>query len=145
MLLADARSAVMPGIEETVSRIAITLTGEMGGETFHETISGADMNITTDIEQVLLDALAGGRNKSYKTSLDIDYTALDQRIADINNALSFGPADATFTLTPVENGEPQLTYTEGTRRHGHRRAGHPSSSCARRSRRATTRPASRRR
>lgn len=113
MLLADARSAVMPGIEETVSRIAITLTGEMGGETFHETISGADMNITTDIEQVLLDALAGGRNKSYKTSLDIDYTALDQRIADINNALSFGPADATFTLTPVESGEPQLTYTEG--------------------------------
>lgn len=61
MLLADARNVIMPGIEETVSRIAISLTGEMGGVAFHESITGADMGITTDIEQVLLDALAGGK------------------------------------------------------------------------------------
>lgn len=112
MLLADARNVIMPGIEETVSRIAISLTGEMGGVAFHESITGADMGITTDIEQVLLDALAGGKNKSYQTSLDIDYEALDRRIAEINNTLSFGPTDATVTLNPVENGEPELIYTE---------------------------------
>lgn len=111
--LAEVRDILMPGIEQTVSRIAISLTGEMGGESFYETISGADMNISTDIEQVLLDALVGGRNKSYNTTLSIDYEALDRRIAAINSALSFGPADATFSLTMDEDGKPNLVYTEG--------------------------------
>lgn len=111
--LAEVRDILMPGIEQTVSRIAISLTGEMGGESFYESISGADMNISTDIEQVLLDALVGGRNKSYNTTLSIDYEALDRRIAEINSALSFGPADATFSLTMDEDGKPNLVYTEG--------------------------------
>ena len=111
--LAEAREILMPGIEQTVSRIAIVLTGEMGGESFHESISGADMNISSDIEQVLLNALAGGKGKSYSTALSIDYDALDRRIAEINNALSFGPSDATFSLTVGTDGRPDLVYTDG--------------------------------
>lgn len=109
----EARGVLMPGIEQTVSRIAISLTGEMGGQSFHESISGADMNITTDIEQVMLNALSGGRGQQYYTTLAIDYAALDARIAEINNALAFGPADASCSLSVGDNGKPNLVYTEG--------------------------------
>ena len=111
--LVDARQLLMPGIEQTVARIAITLSGDLGGQAFHETISAADMNISSDIEQVLLNALAGGKAKSYNTTLAIDYTALDSRIAEISSALTFGPSDATFSLSVGEDGEPNLIYTEG--------------------------------
>ena len=111
--LDEARQLLMPGIEQIVSRIAITLTGDLGGQTFHESISAADMNISSDIEQVLLNALAGGKGKSYNTALAIDYTALDSRIAEISSALTFGPTDATFSLSVGEDGEPNLVYTDG--------------------------------
>jgi len=113
MSLAQAREALMPGIEQTVQRIAIALTGEMGGQTFHQSISASDMNISSDIEQVLLDALAGGKGKTYSSTLAIDYESLDRRIAEINNTLAFGPQDATFTIEPRDNGKPKLNFVEG--------------------------------
>ena len=109
MTIDQARSVVSPAIEQNIAQIAITLAGEG----FSERITGEQMNASSDLEQVLSTALAGGANESYTTTLSLDYAALDARITDINAALSFGATDATFTLEASESGKPQLNYVEG--------------------------------
>lgn len=110
---AEARSIVTPGIDLTVERIVVTLTGNMGTESFRKVISGTDMNITTDLEDVMLTALAGKKNEAYHTTFIVDYDTVRARIQEINSELSFGPADASFEFTTNSKGKTSINYIEG--------------------------------
>lgn len=109
MTIDQARTVIEPAIDQKIASICITLAGEG----FSETITGEQMNASSDLEQILSNALIGGENGNYATKLSLDYTALASRISEINASLSYGATDATFTLEVNDKGKPQLNYIEG--------------------------------
>ena len=110
MTIDQSRDVVSPSVTQDIQKINITLNGDG----FSETISGEQMEASSNLEEILSEALAGGNGKSYKTSITIDYLALSSRIKEINSTLSHGATDATFALEEDSNGKPHITYTEGT-------------------------------
>lgn len=111
--MAQAKDVVLPGINQTMERIAVTLSGSMGTETFKKTITGPDMNITTDLDTLLTSALSGKKNEAYHTTFIVDYDAVKGKIQEINSELSFGPADASFEFTTNSKGKTSIVYNEG--------------------------------
>lgn len=109
----EAKDIVTPGIDQTVERIAVTLTGNMGDESFRKVITGPEMNISTDLDDILLVALSGKRNGTYHTTFIVDYDAVKAKIQEINSELSFGPADASFEFTTNSKGKTSINYIEG--------------------------------
>ena len=106
----EARALLMPGIDYTLANVAVTLQTD----SFTEMITGPQMDATSDVEAVLTEALAGGANKSYYTKVLYDTEALDSRIAEINENLSFGPTEPTFTVELSSSGKPEFNYVPGT-------------------------------
>ena len=93
-----------------LERIAITLsTAELNA-----TITGADMGATTDLNEVIEQALSGGANQSYSTKVSIDEAALASRIDAINQTTSKPPVDASVTMDFSSSGKPTPNYSEGT-------------------------------
>ena len=109
MRIDEARTAVMPTIDEDIKKINITLTGEG----FTEQITGEELEASSNIEDILSQALSGNANSSYSTTISLDYDALSSRIKEINAAFEHGATDATFTLNVDEKGKPTINYTEG--------------------------------
>lgn len=111
-------SEVRPLLEANEStfleRIAITLSSEE----INATISGKDMNATTNLEEVIEQALTGGKNQSYSTTVRIDETALSSCIDAINQTSSMPPVDATVTMEFSSSGKPTPQYTDGTPGYG---------------------------
>ena len=105
---------VRPQLESNEStmleRIAITLSSAE----LNATITGADMSATTNLDEVIAQALSGGANQSYSTTVSIDETALASRIDRINQTTSKPPVDATATMDFTSSGKPAPKYTEGT-------------------------------
>ena len=105
---------VRPQLESNEStmmeRIAITLSSAE----LNATITGADMNVSSNLNEVIEQALAGGANQNYSTKISIDETALSNRIDAINQTSSKPPVDASATMDFSSSGKPSPQYVEGT-------------------------------
>jgi len=93
-----------------LERIAITLSSAE----LSATITGADMSATTNLNEVIEQALTGGANQSYSTVVAIDEAALATRIDAINQTSSKPPVDASVTMDFSSSGKPTPQYIEGT-------------------------------
>jgi len=93
-----------------LERIAITLSSTE----LNATITGADMSATTNLNEIIEQALTGGANQSYFTAVSIDEAALATRIDAINQTSSKPPVDASATMDFSSSGKPTPQYIEGT-------------------------------
>ncbi|MDP3446549.1 MAG: VanW family protein [Eubacteriales bacterium] len=93
-----------------LERIAITLSSAE----VNATITGADIRATTNLSEVIEQALTGGASQSYSTTVSIDETALSNRIEAINQTSSKPPVDASVTMDFSSSGKPTPQYIEGT-------------------------------
>ena len=66
-----------------LNNIAITLSSSE----INAVVTGADMNATSNLNEVIQQALAGGANQTYNTKISIDEAALTARIQQINARL----------------------------------------------------------
>lgn len=90
-----------------LSNIAITLSSEQ----LNATITGADMNVSSNLNAIIEQALSGGPNQAYHTTIAIDEAALTSRINAINQTSSQPPVEPTVVLDFSKSSAPQ--YTEG--------------------------------
>ena len=90
-----------------LSNIAITLSSEQ----INATITGADMNASSNLNAVIEQALSGGPNQVYYTKISIDEAALTNRINAINQTSSQPPVEPAVVLDFSKSSSPQ--YTEG--------------------------------
>ena len=112
--VAEVRDQLESNESYALNNIAITLSGD----DFSATISGSDMNASSNLEEVIQTALSGGANKVYYTTISVDQDALTNRINTINGSMTTPPADASFTFEASDSGKPTFTYSEGTPGYG---------------------------
>ena len=93
-----------------LERIAITLSSSE----LNATITGTDMSATTNLDEIIEQALASGPNQSFSTTVSIDEAALATRIDAINQTSSKPPVDASATMDFSSSGKPTPQYIEGT-------------------------------
>lgn len=106
----QARPTLAANEEYAINNISIVLQGEG----FSSAVSGTDMGATSNLDEVLVQALAGNSGQVYYTTINIDEDALSQRIDEINATLTSPPTDASFNVTVSENtGKPEFTYFDG--------------------------------
>lgn len=105
----EARNALQPKIDKLVSEIAVTVNGTG----YSATITAGQLNVKTDLEDVLSAAINGKTPKEYSVTLKYDKEALSAAIRDLNASLSYGPTDATFTIDVDNKGKPNLKYIDG--------------------------------
>ena len=105
---------VRPQLESNEStmleRIAITLSSAE----LNATITGADMSATTNLDEVIAQALSGGANQNYSTAIAINEAALAARIDSINQTSSRPPVDASVKMEFSSSGKPTPQFTDGT-------------------------------
>ena len=112
----DEVSGTLTANEEyAINNIAITLSGDG----FSKTITGADLNVTSNLSEVLITALSGTSNQVYYTAYTLDKAALAQKVDEINSTLTSPPTDATFTVDIDEDtGKPTFNYIPGVAGYG---------------------------
>lgn len=106
----EVRAQLESNESTMMERIAITLSSAE----LNATITGADMSVSSNLNEVIEQALAGGANQSYSTKISIDEAALATRIDAINQTSSKPPVDASVTMDFSSSGKPTPQYTEGT-------------------------------
>lgn len=97
-----------------LNNIAITLQGDG----FSATITGTDMNATSNLSEIVQQALSGGSNQVYYTTISIDEDALASRIEAINENMTTPPTDATFEIESTDSGKPTFRYIDGVPGYG---------------------------
>lgn len=110
----EVRPLLESNLNDTISKISITLASSG----LNATISGADLNLSTNLDEVLAQALSGGANQDYYSTFTVDEAALTARLNEINASTSAAPADATFTVDFSSSGKPTFNYTDGTEGYG---------------------------
>ena len=110
----EVRPLLESNLNDTISKISISLTS--GG--LNATISGTDLNLSTNLDEVLAQALSGGANQDYYSTFTVDDAALSTRLSEINASASAAPVDATFTVDFSSSGKPTFNYTDGTEGYG---------------------------
>ncbi len=109
---------VQPQLEANEStmleRIAITLSSAE----INAIITGPEMNATSNLSEVIDQALNGGSNQNYSTVISFDEAALSTRIDEINQTTSKPPVDASATMDFSSSGKPTPQYIEGTPGYG---------------------------
>ena len=110
----EVRGALESNEQYAINNISITIAGEG----FSKLISGADMAATSNLSEVMTEALAGGSGQVYYTAISIDRDALSQRIDEINQTLTSPPTDASFTVSVTDAGKPDFQYVDGKAGYG---------------------------
>ncbi len=110
----DVRPQLDPTSPYFWSDIAITLSSAE----LTATVTGADMDATTNLDEVIEQALSGGANQNFSTTVSIDEAALANRIDSINQTSSKPPVDAGVTMNFSSSGKPDPQYIEGTTGYG---------------------------
>ncbi len=105
----EVREQLVSNEQYAIDNIAITLSGDG----FSETITGADMGVTTNLEEIMQQAFEGSSQQVYYTSYFIDESLLADRIDAINATLTSPPTYASFTIDFSSSGKPRFNYTEG--------------------------------
>lgn len=112
--VAEVRDQLESNESYALNNIAITLSGD----DFSASISGTDMNASSNLEEMIQTALSGSSNQVYYTTISIDQDALTSRINEINQGMTSSPVDASFTFEASDSSKPTFTYTEGTPGYG---------------------------
>lgn len=110
----EVRALLESNETDTLNNISITLASSE----INATISGADMNAASNLNEVIEQALSGGANQEYYSKISIDEAALAARIEEINATTSAPPTDATVTFDFSSSGNPTPQYTEGSAGYG---------------------------
>lgn len=97
-----------------LNNISITLSSTE----INAVVTGTDMNASSNLSEVIEQALSGGANQVYYTKVSVDPAALEQRIEDINATMSTPPVDASFTVETSSSGKPVITPIEGSTGYG---------------------------
>ena len=109
---------VRPQLESNEStmleRIAITLSSTE----INATVTGADMGASSNLNEIIEQALTGGANQSYTTTISFDEAALTARIDAINQTTSKPPVDASVIMDFSSSGKPVPQYVEGSNGYG---------------------------
>ena len=105
----QARALLETNEQDTLNKIAIRLSADE----LNAIVSGADMNASSDLNDIIAQALAGGANQDYYSTISIDEEALKTRINEINSTASKPPVDASFTFEFSSSGKPTLKYIDG--------------------------------
>ena len=109
---------VRPQLESNEStmleRIAITLSSTE----INATVTGPEMGASSNLNEVIEQAMNGGANQSYSTTISIDDAALSARIGEINQTTSKPPVEASVTMDFSSSGKPTPQYVEGTPGYG---------------------------
>ena len=98
----------------TLNNIAITLASDQ----INAVITGTDMNASSNLNEVIQQALSGGANQEYYSKITIDDAALSSRIEEINATSSTPPTDASVTFDFSSSGKPTPQYIEGKAGYG---------------------------
>lgn len=104
---------VRPQLESNESYLLNNISITLASEEINASISGSDMNATSNLNEVIEQALSGGANQVYYTKISIDDAALSSRIDAINQTSSKPPVDATATMDFSSSGKPTPQYVEG--------------------------------
>ena len=104
---------VRPQLESNESYLLNNISITLASEEINASISGSDMNATSNLNEVIEQALSGGANQVYYTKVSIDDAALSSRIDAINQTSSKPPVDATATMDFSSSGKPTPQYVEG--------------------------------
>lgn len=110
----EVRSQLESNEAYALNNIAIALSSAE----VNATITGTEMGATSNLNEVIEQALSGGANQVYYTKVSIDDAALATRIDEINATTSAPPVDATLTVDFSSSGKPTFNYTEGTAGYG---------------------------
>ena len=110
----EVRNALQANEDYAINNIAITLKGDG----FAKTITGSDMAVTSNLDDVLKQALSGTSGQAYYTAYSLDRGSLATRIDEINETLTSPPTDASFTVAFSSNGKPEFNYVEGQAGYG---------------------------
>lgn len=105
----EVRSQLESNETYLLNNISITLASQE----INASITGADMNATSDLNEVIEQALSGGANQVYYTKVSIDDAALSNRIDAINQTSSKPPVDASVNMDFSSSGKPAPQYVEG--------------------------------
>ena len=89
----------------TLNNISITLASEQ----INAVITGAEMKASSNLNEVIQQALSGGSNQEYYSKIAIDDTALASRIEEINATSSAPPTDAALSMPPATQMRPLRT------------------------------------
>ncbi|NLI53173.1 MAG: hypothetical protein GX417_02495 [Clostridiales bacterium] len=101
---------------ETIRLNSISIT--LASDELSATITGADMKASSNLNEVIQQALSGGANQDYYSVISIDDTALADRIEEINAASSAPPTDASVTFDFSSSGKPTPQYIDGKAGYG---------------------------
>ena len=104
---------VRPQLESNESYLLNNISIALSSAEINASISGADMNAVSNLNEVIELALSGGANQNYSTKISIDEAALSNRIDAINQTTSKPPVDASVTMDFSSSGKPTPQYIEG--------------------------------
>ena len=110
----EVRSQLESNETYALNNIAISLSSDA----VNATITGADMKASSNLNEIIQNALDGGANQVYYTTISIDETALTQRLEDINASLNSAPTEPSFTVEISDSGKPSFNYVDGSPGYG---------------------------
>lgn len=110
----EVRSQLESNETYALNNIAISLSSDA----VNATITGADMKASSNLNEIIQNALGGGANQVYYTTISIDETALTQRLEDINASLNSAPTEPSFTVEISDSGKPSFNYVDGSPGYG---------------------------
>ena len=110
----EVRSQLESNETYALNNIAISLSSDA----VNATITGADMKASSNLNEIIQNALDGGANQVYYTTISIDETALTQRLEDINASLNSAPTEPSFTVEISDSGKPLFNYVDGSPGYG---------------------------
>ena len=109
---------VRPQLESNESYALNNISITLSSNEINASITGSDMNASSDLNAVIEQALSGGANQVYYTKISIDDAALSNRIDAINQTSSKPPVDATVNMDFSSSGKPTPQYVEGQQGYG---------------------------
>ncbi|HWP21568.1 MAG TPA: VanW family protein [Candidatus Cryosericum sp.] len=104
---------VRPQLESNETYALNNISIALSSDAVNATITGADMKASSNLNEIIQNALDGGANQVYYTTISIDDAALTQRLEDINASLNSAPTEPSFTIDVPESGKPTFNYVDG--------------------------------
>ena len=109
---------VRPQLESNETYALNNISIALNSEAVNATITGADMKASSNLNEIIQNALDGGANQVYYTTISIDDAALTQRLQEINASLNSAPTEPSFTIDVPESGKPTFNYIDGAPGYG---------------------------
>ena len=109
---------VRPQLESNESTMLERIAISLSSTEINATVTGAEMGASSNLNEIIEQAMSGGANQSYSTTISIDESALSTRIDAINQTTSKPPVNASVTMDFSSSGKPAPQYVEGSNGYG---------------------------